>query len=138
MKYVNCFAGLENIRDFCFNIHMKKLKKDPTLAHYQQHIKDICRERGWHTNSDLVILSGLVEEIGELVRAMRDYKGEWEQEGKESKKGKKEYLEHEFADVFNYLLDLANYFDVDMETAFRKKWKINETRKWGKGAPSEK
>jgi len=110
---------------------MKQLKKDPTLGHYQKHIKDICKERGWHMNSDLVILSGLVEETGELVRAMRDYKGEWEQEGKISKKGQKEHLEHEFADVFNYLLDLANYFDVDMEKAYRNKWKMNEKRNWG-------
>ena len=103
------------------------------LADVQAHVKAFCAERGWNKNSHLVILSGLVEEIGELTRAMRDYRGEWEQEGKESKAGQKEILEKEFADVLNYLLDLANYFDVDMERAYRKKHKINETRKWGDG-----
>jgi len=112
---------------------MKKLKKNPTLANLQAHVKAFCKERGWDKNSHLVILGGLVEELGELTRAMRDYRGEWEQEGKESKKGKKELLEAEFADVLNYLLDLANYFDVDLEKAFRDKFKINETRKWGEG-----
>jgi NTP pyrophosphatase (non-canonical NTP hydrolase) len=112
---------------------MKTLKENPTLADLQAHIKAICAERGWDKNSNLVILSGLVEELGELTRAMRDYHGEWETGEKESKAGQKHHLEHEFADVLNYLLDLANYFDVDMEKAFREKWKVNETRQWGKG-----
>ncbi|MCK9351637.1 MAG: MazG nucleotide pyrophosphohydrolase domain-containing protein [Candidatus Paceibacterota bacterium] len=112
---------------------MITLKKDPTLADLQAHVKSICAERGWDKNSHLVILSGLVEELGELTRAMRDYRGEWEQGGKDSKKGEKHHLEGEFADVLNYLLDLSNYFDVDLEKAFREKWKINENRKWGEG-----
>ena len=109
---------------------MNTIKENPTLGDLQAYIKAICLERGWNKNSNLVILSGLVEELGELTRAMRDYNGEWEQEGKESKAGQKHHLEHEFADVLNYLLDLANYFDVDMEKAFREKWKVNATRIW--------
>jgi NTP pyrophosphatase (non-canonical NTP hydrolase) len=112
---------------------MIALKDNPALSDFQSHVKAICAERGWDKNSNLVILSGLVEELGELTRAMRDYRGEWEQGDKESKKGQKEHLEHEFADVLNYLLDLANYFDVDLEKAYREKWKLNETRKWGNG-----
>ena len=112
---------------------MQILKKDPTLADMQAYVKAVCKERGWDKNSNLVILSGLVEELGELTRAMRDYRGEWEQDGKESKKGQKHHLEGEFADVLNYLLDLSNYFDVDMEKAFRDKWEINEKRKWNHG-----
>lgn len=109
------------------------LKKDPTLADLQTHIKSICKDRGWDKNSDLVIFSGLVEEVGELVKAMRDFKGEYAQENKTHKKGQIEHLEGEFADVLNYLLDLANYYNVDMEKAFREKWAINEKRTWGKG-----
>jgi len=113
---------------------MTTLKQNPTLNDLQAHIKAVCAERGWDKNSDLVILSGLVEELGELTRAMRDYKGEWETEKQESRKGQKHHLEHEFADVLNYLLDLANYYDVDMEKAFREKWEINEKRTWGEGS----
>lgn len=112
---------------------MITLKENPTLGDLQAHIKEICLERGWNKNSHLVILSGLVEELGELTRAMRDYRGEWEQDGKESRAGQKHHLEHEFADVLNYLLDLANYFDVDMEKAYREKSEVNEKRQWGKG-----
>jgi NTP pyrophosphatase (non-canonical NTP hydrolase) len=109
---------------------MNIIKENPTLGDLQANIKALCLERGWNKNSNLVILSGLVEELGELTRAMRDYRGEWEQDDKESRAGQKHHLEHEFADVLNYLLDLANYFDIDMEKAFREKWKVNETRIW--------
>ncbi len=109
---------------------MNTLKKNLTLADLQAQVKVFCQERGWDKNSNLVILSGLIEELGELTRAMRDYRGEYEQEGKESKKGQKHHLEAEFADVLNYLLDLANYFDIDLEKAYREKREINQTRKW--------
>ena len=39
-------------------------------------------------------------------------------------------LKEEFADVLNYLLDLANYYHVDLEQAFREKDQINRNRKW--------
>ena len=36
----------------------------------------------------------------------------------------------EFADVLSYLLDLANYFQIDLEKAFREKEQINQNRTW--------
>jgi NTP pyrophosphatase (non-canonical NTP hydrolase) len=39
-------------------------------------------------------------------------------------------LEEEFADVLSYLLDLANYFQIDLEKAFREKERVNQTRTW--------
>ena len=39
-------------------------------------------------------------------------------------------LEEEFADVLSYLLDLANYFRIDLEKAFREKDQANQTRTW--------
>jgi len=41
-------------------------------------------------------------------------------------------LAHEMADVFELLLDLANYFNIDLEQAFREKEAINNTRIWKK------
>ena len=112
---------------------MKILKQDPTLPEMQQHLKEFCIERGWDQNSHLVILSGLVEEVGELTKAMREYRGEWETGERESKKGEKHHLEHEFADVLNYLMDLANHFEVDLEKAYRDKMEINLKRNWSEG-----
>jgi len=48
----------------------------------------------------------------------------------ESKKHNIYELESEFADVLNYLLDLANVFKIDLETAFRKKDAENSLRVW--------
>ena len=69
----------------------------------------------------------LSEEVGELAKAVRNYAGLYTE--KNIKKDKFE-LEEEFADVLNYLFDLANCFDIDLEEAFRKKDKINAERTW--------
>lgn len=49
-----------------------------------------------------------VEEVGELSEALR--------------KGKKEDIEEEFADVFAWLVSLANLAGVDLEKAALKKY----------------
>ncbi len=33
--------------------------------------------------------------------------------------------------MFSYLLDLANYFQVDLEKVFREKEQVNAARTWG-------
>ena len=39
---------------------------------------------------------------------------------------------HEIADVFGYILDIANHLDIDLEQAFRDKEVINNGRAWKK------
>jgi len=39
-------------------------------------------------------------------------------------------LIEEFADVLNYLMDLANQFDIDLTDAYFKKHDINKDRRW--------
>ena len=59
------------------------------------------RERGvWR---DLVWLG---EEVGELFKAVRENEG----------------IEEEIADVFAWLLSVANVLNVDVEKAFKKKY----------------
>lgn len=102
-------------------------KNKTTLADLQNHIKEIGKERGWDKNSYLEIFLLFSEEIGELAKAIRNHEGLY---AEEDRKDKRFELEEEFADVFNYLLDLANYFEIDLETAFRKKDEVNAQRKW--------
>lgn len=105
---------------------MQALKNDPTLPEMQTHISDFCKEKGWDKNSITEIYLLFSEESGELAKAIRKttgFKGE-------STKNARENLEGEFADVFMYLMDLANYFDIDLETAYRKKIDINKNRTW--------
>lgn len=106
---------------------MKELPEKPTLKDLQDHIKRIGEERGWNKNNYLEIFLLLSEEFGELAKAVRNYAGLYTEE----KKGNNKYiLEEEFADVLNYLFDLANCFNIDLEEAFRKKDKINAERDW--------
>ena len=48
----------------------------------------------------------LGEELGELYKAVRENQG----------------IEEEIADVFAWLLSVANILQIDVETAFRKKY----------------
>jgi NTP pyrophosphatase (non-canonical NTP hydrolase) len=66
------------------------------------------------------------EEIGELAKAIRKTQGLYQEKARQ----KPVELEEEFADVLSYLLDLANYFQVDLEKAFREKEQINSARIW--------
>ncbi len=107
---------------------MADLKSEPTLADLQRHIADICAERGWDKNTDKEKFLLFVEEVGELAKEIRNTTGLY---GKKAKGEEgRQHLEEEFADVLNYLLDLANTFNVDLEKAYRDKHKVNETRSW--------
>ncbi len=99
----------------------------PTLPHLQQYMQDLCAARGWNKSTDLEIFLLFVEEVGELAKAMRNQMALYQEP---EKKDEKQELAGEFADVFSYLLDLANRFDIDLEAAFREKEAINAHRKW--------
>ena len=107
---------------------MKPLTDNASLAEYQQYIKDLCAARGWDKNNHLELFLLFSEEVGELAKAIRHHTDLYHETGN-TKRDKFE-LEEEFADVFAYLLDLANYFEVDLDTAFRKKDAVNATRNW--------
>lgn len=105
-----------------------ELKKNPTLKDLQEYIKKLCAERGWDKNSYADIFLLFNEEVGELAKAIRNQE-QFLLDNKKQK-AKKDDLEEEFADVLNYLLDLANYYNIDLEQAFRKKNAHNEKRDW--------
>ncbi len=106
---------------------MEKLKfpHNPTLKQLQNYVKDLTKARGWDKNNDLELFLLFSEEVGELARAIRDYRGLYQEPGRD-----KTNLQEEFADVLSYLLDLANYFDIDLEEAMRKKEEKNARRTW--------
>lgn len=106
---------------------MTQLPEKPTLKDLQDYIKQIADKRGWNKNNHLEIFLLLSEEIGELAKAVRNKIGLYSEK---TDKSNNEELELEFADVLNYLFDLANCFNINLEDAFRKKDKINEKRIW--------
>lgn len=106
---------------------MTEIKPNPTLADYQEYLKRLCAERGWNKNNPLEIFLLFSEEIGELAKAIRNKLKLYHEVGKLTNDDE---LESEFADVFSYLLDLANQFEVNLEEAFRNKEKKNALRVW--------
>jgi len=102
------------------------LKSKPTLRDFQSYIAKMLKERGFDKETIPEVFMMLLEECGELARSARKT-----QKHIKAYKGKKRSeISFEFADVFIYLLQLCNYFDVDLEKAFRAKEEINKKRIW--------
>ncbi|OGM93356.1 hypothetical protein A2333_02895 [Candidatus Wolfebacteria bacterium RIFOXYB2_FULL_49_7] len=101
------------------------LKENPELKDFQNYIAEMLEERGFAGQSIEKIFMLFTEECGELAKAARKSDGMHVD-------GNSEHFEvaHELADVFNYLLDIANYFNVDLEQAFREKEEMNKKRTW--------
>ncbi len=70
----------------------------------------------------------LQEEIGELAKALVQWARTVEHEGIENASTVE--LRDEFADVLAFLLKLANYVGIDLETAYIEKMKLNQKRSW--------
>src|SRR6266705_4631449 len=105
---------------------MADLPTHPTLPVLQQYVDEICKERGWNKDNYAEKFLLFTEEVGELAKAIRKNQGLYQEKARQ----KHLELEEEFADVLSYLLDLANCFQVDLETAFREKEQVNSARTW--------
>lgn len=105
---------------------MADLPQHPTLSDLQRYIDEVCKERGWTKDNYAEKFLLFTEEVGELAKAIRKRQGLYQEKARQ----KHLELEEEFADVLSYLLDLANYFQIDLEKAFREKERINAARTW--------
>jgi NTP pyrophosphatase (non-canonical NTP hydrolase) len=94
----------------------------------QLYVRDMVLRRDFRqeTPQDVTLL--LVEEIGELAKAIRKYIG---LKVDERKSFEYPVLSDEIADVLIYLLHLANITGTSIFDAFYSKEQKNETRRWG-------
>lgn len=106
---------------------MAYIPYNPNLAQLQAYQSQICQERGWDKTSDLESFLLFSEEVGELAKAIRKRKELFIEKGTSSKT---DGIAEEMADVFSYLLELANRFEVDLEQAYREKEAANAKREW--------
>ena len=104
---------------------MPKLKLNPTLADYQEYVVKLEDERGFSEQSVKEKCLLLGEEIGELFKAIRKQEGV-----KIDVNSKFGSIDEELADILIYVCAIANRYKIDLETAFRKKEKINHQRVW--------
>lgn len=92
------------------------------LADFQRFHDEFDKVKGFDT--DLLLNFALMqEEIGELARALVCW--QQEQSGSHIRD-----LGYEMADVLAYLLKLANYTKIDLESAYIEKMKHNRQRSW--------
>ena len=105
--------------------HELILKENPTLRDFQNYTAEMVKERGFEKETVPEIFMLFLEECGEMAKAARKY-----QNIKSDKNSEKFHLDHEAADVFIYLLDICNHFNIDLEKSFREKEEINKMRSW--------
>lgn len=98
----------------------------PTLAELQDYAKTVLRERGFDGETTPEKFMLLMEECGELAKAVR--KGAT---GVKTDASSDSYdMAGELADVLMYLMDISNRLGIDLETAFRAKEERNRGRTW--------
>ncbi|HOF50582.1 MAG TPA: MazG nucleotide pyrophosphohydrolase domain-containing protein [Candidatus Colwellbacteria bacterium] len=101
------------------------LKENPTLRDFQEYVEKMVKERGFEGQPISEIFMLFLEECGEMAKASRKTL-----KMKIDKNSEEFRLDHEIADVFIYLLDICNRFDVDLEKSFREKEETNKKRVW--------
>ena len=101
------------------------LPENPTLKDYQTYMQAMVLERGFDKETVSEVFLLLIEEVGELAKAIRKTNGQ-----KVDLSRKQHEVEEEAADVFWLVIDLCNRLDIDLEKAFRAKEAKNKTRVW--------
>ena len=104
---------------------MKQLPPHPTLSDYQAFVAELAVERGFDKETVPEVFTVLVEEVGELAKAIRRANGQ-----KIDGSSKKHEVEEETADVFWLLIDLCNRLDIDLAASFEAKEIKNRQREW--------
>lgn len=108
----------------------EQLNKDMGLDEIQDYIKKVIDIRGFGQQSVEHELLLLMEEVGELAKAIRKEKTDMRVD--KSKIKNYESVESEVADVFIVLNSICNTLNINLFEAFYEKEKINGKRGWSK------
>jgi NTP pyrophosphatase (non-canonical NTP hydrolase) len=109
-----------------FAVGNQRVSQGASLADLQAYIGRVVVERGFGEETPLDIMLLLVEEVGELAKAIRRHAGiKIDETANEHGRAPEE-----LADVLSYVLNLANQLNVDLIEAFRDKERINAERIW--------
>ena len=107
---------------------LKKLSNQSSINQIQSYIKEVMEVRGFNKEkpSDKILL--LVEEVGELAKAIR--KNERKLGIDKTKEYNYSSVESEIADVFIVLLSICDILNIDLLKAFLNKEEENIKRIW--------
>lgn len=103
---------------------MAELPAKPTLKDFQELVSKLVIERGYSRETVPEVLMLLIEEVGELAKAIRKLNGQATHQD-----SKVHDVEEELADCLWLLVDLSNRLEIDLEAAFRAKEAKNQNRK---------
>ena len=106
----------------------ENLKQSSTLSDIQTYIKKVLQLRGFEgqTVKDKILL--LVEEVGELAKAVRKNSSGASVDLQKIKNY--DSVESEIADVLIVLISVANILNIDVFKSLKEKEQININRKW--------
>ena len=103
------------------------------IGELKEKVKKFCEDRDWsqyHNAKDLAI--GIITESSELLEHFR-FKSEKEIEEMFKDETKRQHISDEIADVFYFLLRLAQMYDIDLVSELNRKME-----KSGNNYPIEK
>ena len=107
---------------------LKKLSDKSSINEIQSYIKEVMQIRGFNKekSSDKILL--LVEEVGELAKAIR--KNERKLGIDKTKEYNYSSIESEIADIFIVLLSICDILNIDLLKVFLEKEEENIKRTW--------
>ena len=121
-------AGPEDVKThFEDRSPVEAIRSSASVEQLQTYIRGMVARRGFEDESAQDVLLLMTEEVGELAKAARKYVG---LKSEENRQDRYSTLESEMADVFIYLLQLANLFEVSLVDALYEKEQENEKRTW--------
>jgi NTP pyrophosphatase (non-canonical NTP hydrolase) len=98
------------------------------LKELQKKDKIFCEERGWDKFPPSLVLIHLYEELSEVGEYIL-YKDGYKKSGLgNDRNADYENLKREFGQILSLLMQLANSFDIDIESAFLSEFEIMQKR----------
>lgn len=106
---------------------LEQISSRSSLPTLQQYMHQVTIDRGFDDETPTEVMLLMVEEVGELAKALRKQSGLKTDQAKQDTYGN---LEAEIADVFIYILTLCNTCNIDLAQAFQDKEEENSQRVW--------
>jgi NTP pyrophosphatase (non-canonical NTP hydrolase) len=104
---------------------MDPLPLRASLRDIQDYVAKLEVERGFHERPAVAQCLKLVEEVGEVCRAVGKLEGQ-----PEDPHGRVNDLGEEAVDSLLMLIAVINRYGIDLEDAFRRKERRNNSRVW--------
>jgi NTP pyrophosphatase (non-canonical NTP hydrolase) len=97
------------------------------LKEIQQKIDEFDKNRGWDKFPASLVFAHLIEELGEISRHITVDEG-YKVIGLGHESPNKDELSREFAQVFNLFTQIANHYNIDLESSILSELKIMDAR----------